>query len=451
MAAVSAQLTQGEQRTLIVGLGKTGLSIARFLRKRGIAFAVTDSRAHPPELDMLAAELPDAAVFVGGFDPRVFDAADEIVLSPGVSLSEPPIAAAVRRGVPVYGDIELFARNAHKPVLGITGSNGKSTVTTLVGEMLAAAKQRVAVGGNLGTPALDLLSAPEPDYYVLELSSFQLETVTSLNCAAAACLNVSPDHLDRYDSMGEYIAAKLRIYLGSGVVVVNRDDPELAALAWPQRDVRSFGCDEPAGQNFGLRAHGAETYLCKGDQLLMPVREVKIVGRHNIANALAALCLVDAMGIALSSALEVLRNFPGLPHRTQFVAEKHHVRWYNDSKGTNVGATLAALQGMPTKVVLLAGGLGKGQDFALLRPAVEEKARAVVVFGADAAQIEHALRGAVPVIHVKDMREAVSTAAECAQQGDSVLLSPACASFDMFKGYDHRGQVFVDEVRRLLA
>jgi len=451
MAAVSAQLTHSEQRTLIVGLGKTGLSVARFLRKQGIGFAVTDSRAHPPELDTLAAELPDAAVFVGGFEPRAFDAADEIILSPGVSLSEPLIAEAVGRGVPVYGDIELFARYARKPVLGITGSNGKSTVTTLVGEMLAAAKQRVAVGGNLGTPALDLLSGPEPDYYVLELSSFQLETVTSLHCAAAVCLNVSPDHLDRYDSMGEYIAAKLRVYLGSGVVVVNRDDPELAGLTWPQRDVRSFGCDAPAGENFGVRKHGTEAYLCKGDQLLMPAREVKIVGRHNTANALAALCLVDAVGVSLAPALEVLRNFPGLPHRTQFVAEKNRVRWYNDSKGTNVGATIAALQGMPTKVVLLAGGLGKGQDFALLRPAVEEKARAVIVFGADAVQIEQALRGVVSVIHVKDMREAVATAAGCAQEGDSVLLSPACASFDMFKGYDHRGQVFVDEVRRQLA
>lgn len=451
MATVSAQLTQSEQRTLIVGLGKTGLSVARFLRTQGIDFAVTDSRAHPPELDTLAAESPDAAVFVGGFEPRAFNAADEIILSPGVSLSEPLVADAVGRGVPVYGDIELFARFARKPVLGITGSNGKSTVTTLVGEMLAAAKRRVAVGGNLGTPALDLLSAAEPDYYVLELSSFQLETVTSLNCAAAVCLNVSPDHLDRYDSMGEYIAAKLRVYMGDGVIVVNREDPEFAELNWPEREVRSFGCDVPSGANFGVRTRGTEAYLCKGNDLLMPVREVKIVGRHNTANALAALCLVDAIGVPLTPALEVLRTFPGLPHRTQFVAEKNNVRWYNDSKGTNVGATIAALQGMPTKVVLLAGGQGKGQDFALLRPAVEEKARAVIVFGADAARIEQALRGSAPVIRVKDMREAVSTAAGCVQEGDSVLLSPACASFDMFKGYDHRGQVFVDEVRRRLA
>lgn len=451
MAAVNAQLANNDRRTLIVGLGKTGLSVARYLRRHGIDFAVIDSRAHPPELDALREEVPDAAVFVGDFDSRVFSAADEIILSPGVSIREPMVAAAVRRGVPVYGDIELFARSVRKPVVGITGSNGKSTVTTLIGEMLAAAKYRVAVGGNLGTPALDLLSAPEPDYYVLELSSFQLEMVESLNCVAAVCLNVSPDHLDRYDSMREYIAAKLRIYFGNGIVIINRDDPDLAALTWSQRDVRCFSYDAPSGKNFGLRARGGESFLCRGDEFLMPVSEVKIVGRHNTANALAALCLVDALGISLSPALQVLREFPGLPHRTQFVAEKDNVRWYNDSKGTNVGATIAALQGMPTKVVLLAGGLGKGQDFTLLRPAVEEKARAVIVFGADAKQIEHALRDVVPVMPVKDMREAVATAAGCAQRGDSVLLSPACASFDMFKGYDHRGQVFVDEVRRQLA
>lgn len=451
MVAVNAQLASDKRRMLIVGLGKTGLSVARYLRQRGIAFAVTDSRAHPPELDALREEVPDAAVFVGGFDVRAFSAADEIILSPGVSIREPMVAEALRRAVPVYGDVELFARAVRKPVLGITGSNGKSTVTTLIGEMLAAATYRVAVGGNLGTPALDLLSGPEPDYYVLELSSFQLETVASLNCTAAVCLNVSPDHLDRYDSMREYIAAKLRIYLGNGVVVINRDDPELAALPWSRRDVRSFGYDAPDGENFGLRARGGESFLCRGDEFLMPVRDVKIVGRHNTANAMAALCLMDALGASLAPALQVLRQFPGLPHRTQFVAEKDDVRWYNDSKGTNVGATIAALQGMPTKVVLLAGGLGKGQDFALLRSAVEEKARAVVVFGADAAQIEQALRGVVPVIRVKDMREAVTTAAGCAQRGDCVLLSPACASFDMFKGYDHRGQVFVDEVRRQLG
>jgi len=439
-----------QHRTLIVGLGKTGLSCARYLARQGVPVAITDSRLQPPELNALREEFPDIAMFVGGFDAAAFAAAEEIIVSPGVSVQEPLVAAAIARGVPVIGDIELFARVVTKPVVAITGSNGKSTVTQLVGDMIAAAQRHVAVGGNIGTPALDLLGQGAVDFYVLELSSFQLETTHSLNVAAAVCLNVTPDHLDRYHGMDEYRAAKLRIFRGDGVIIVNRDDALTNMYAPPKRDVRSFGLDAPTGNNFGLRTSGGVEWLAQGAKLLMPVSDVLIAGRHNTSNALAALCLGDAIGLPMDAMLMVLRRFPGLPHRTQFVAERDNIRWYNDSKGTNVGATQAALEGMPGKVVLIAGGLGKGQDFSVLRAAVAAKARAVCLIGKDASLIEQALTGVCPLVRCKDMREAVQQARLAAQSGDVVLLSPACSSFDMFTGYDHRGQVFTDEVLRTL-
>jgi UDP-N-acetylmuramoylalanine--D-glutamate ligase len=440
-----------KHRCLIVGLGKTGLSVARFLGGQGVPVAVTDSRAQPPELGTLRAEFPDMAVFVGGFDSTAFAAAEQIIVSPGISVKEPAIAAAAARGVPILGDIELFARCVRRPVIGITGSNGKSTVTTLVGKMAEAAQLAVAVGGNLGTPALELLRGESVDIYVLELSSFQLETTQTLNCAAAVCLNLSPDHMDRYADMAAYREAKLRVYRGDGVAVINRDDPLLNDLEFTDRTVRSFGLGAPSDEHLGLRTRGGEEWLCKGEALLMPASQVRMSGRHNIANALAALCLGEAIGLPVETMLEVLRQFPGLPHRTQFVAEKDGIAWYNDSKGTNVGATIAAINGMPGKVVLLAGGLGKGQDFSSLRRVVAQRARAVVLFGQDAPVIEAALGGVVPIKTATDMASAVVCARQLAQTGDSVLLSPACASFDMFTGYEHRGRVFIDEVGRMLA
>lgn len=439
-----------QHRTLIVGLGKTGLSCARYLARQGVPVAITDSRLQPPELNALREEFPDIAMFVGGFDAAAFAATEEIIISPGVSVQEPLVAAAIARGVPVIGDIELFARVVSKPVVAITGSNGKSTVTQLVGDMIAAAQRHVAVGGNIGTPALDLLSQGAVDFYVLELSSFQLETTHSLNVAAAVCLNVTPDHLDRYDGMDDYRAAKLRIFRGDGVIVVNRDDALTNMYAPPKRDVRSFGLDAADGNNFGLRINNGVEWLAQGERLLMPASDVLIAGRHNTSNALAALSLGDAIGLPMDAMLTVLRRFPGLPHRTQFVAERDNIRWYNDSKGTNVGATQAALEGMPGKVVLIAGGLGKGQDFSVLRAAVAAKARAVMLIGKDAPLIDQALTGVCPLVRCKDMREAVQQARLAAQSGDVVLLSPACSSFDMFAGYDHRGQVFTDEVLRTL-
>ncbi len=449
--AQTIQDTQAMGRTLIVGLGKTGLSCARFLAARGIGFAVTDSRAEPPGLAALRAEFPDAPLYLGGFAEAAFAQAEQLVVSPGVSLREPLIAAAMARGVEAIGDIELFARHARAPVIAITGANGKSTVTTLVGLMAEAAGRDVRVGGNIGTPALELIQGREPDLYVLELSSFQLETTHSLNAAAAVVLNVMPDHMDRYPGVEDYAAAKRRVYRGDGVMVLNADDPLVRAMAEPDRKQVFFSLGEPAPGHYGLRETAHGVWLARGDGCLLIVSELRIAGRHNAANALAALALGEAVGLPMTAMLRALREFEGLPHRTQWVAERDGIRWYDDSKGTNVGATLAALQGMTGKVVLLAGGDGKGADFTPLRAACAQKARAVVLIGRDAPLIEAALGGVVPVVRATDMDDAVAQARALARPGDSVLLSPACASFDMFTGYEHRGRVFTEAVRRLLA
>jgi UDP-N-acetylmuramoylalanine--D-glutamate ligase len=444
-------------RTLIVGLGKTGLSCARFLAPRGVPLAVTDSRAAPPALAALRDELPDVAVFVGGFNEAAFAAAEQFVVSPGISLNEPVIARARRRGVPVVGDIELFARAADAPIIAITGSNGKSTVTTLVGEMARCAGLKAAVGGNLGTPALDLLMDPEgpPDLYVIEVSSFQLDTTENLGAAAAVVLNVSPDHMDRYPDLETYCASKQRVYRGAGVKVINADDPLVAEMGRGDPRALRFTLGEPGPGELGLMIEGGEEWLAFGSRLLLPAREVRIAGRHNLANALAAMALSHAMRLPWEAMCEALRRFPGLPHRCEWVAERDGVTWYNDSKGTNVGATVAAMQGMLGRLVLIAGGDGKGADFKPLGPVVAQKARAVVLIGRDARiiekSIEQAIAGAAPVVHAKDMLEAVDRARELAQPGDSVLLSPACASFDMFKNFEHRGRVFVSAVRAKLG
>ncbi len=436
---------------LIVGLGKTGLSCARYLAARGEQFAVVDSRDQPPGLQDLRAIYPEVEVLSGGFDPMAFVRADRIILSPGVSLHEAPIAASQARGVEIIGDIELFARAVTAPVVAISGSNGKSTVTTLMGEMARAAGRDVRVGGNLGTPALDLLSDREPDLYVLELSSFQLETTHSLNAAAAVVLNLSSDHMDRYRDMEEYAAAKQRIYRGDGVMVLNADDALVMAMQQARRRCVCFGLEAHSEGDYGLITRNGQAWLARGADVLMALSELRIKGLHNAANALACLALGEAVGLPMSTMLDALRLFTGLAHRTQWVAERDGVTWYDDSKGTNVGATLAALHGMPGKVVLIAGGLGKGQDFTPLRAAAQAKSRAVVLLGKDAASIEAALAGVVEVRRAETMEEAVRLAHALAQPGDTVLLSPACASFDMFKGYDHRGQVYCEAVRGLLV
>lgn len=438
-------------RTLIVGLGLTGLSCARYLTRRGVEVAMTDSRAKPPSLELIRSEMPDIPLFVGGFNESAFDRADQIVVSPGVSLAEPFMARAQARGVEVIGDIELFARAACVPVVAITGSNGKSTVTTLVGEMARHAGRNVLVGGNLGTPALDLLAEPVPDWYVLELSSFQLETTFSLHDHIATVLNVSPDHLDRYPGLDSYAAAKQRIFSAAALQVVNRDDAVAASLADGRAAQRGFTLQAPAGEDYGVRMRDQREWIVRGDAFLMPVSEVRMAGRHNLANALAALALGEGMGLERDAMLDTLRVFAGLPHRTQWVRERRGVVWYNDSKGTNVGATEAAIAGMAGPVVLIAGGEAKGQDFAPLARAMAARGRGAVLIGRDAHLIEQVLDGVVPVLNARTLEEAVVSAAEMAVPGDCVLLSPACASFDMFNGYAHRGDVFTAAVKELPA
>jgi UDP-N-acetylmuramoylalanine--D-glutamate ligase len=447
---------QTAPRTLIVGLGKTGLSCARYLRAQGVAAAVTDSRANPPGLEQLREDLPGLAVFAGGFQPEVFAAAERLVISPGVPLGEPLVQAALARGVPVVGDVELFAQAARAPVVAITGSNGKSTVTTLVGLMARLAGVKVAVGGNLGEPALDLLD-PNAELYVLELSSFQLETTASLRPRAATVLNLSPDHMDRYPDFEAYVAAKARVYHGAEVAVVNRDGGRAAGIPHNAKTELGFSLKAPAGpDDFGLVEQPDGTWLSRGERPFMPAADLGVAGRHNLANALAALALGSACGLPEAAMGEALRSFRGLPHRSVLVGERDGVRWYDDSKGTNPGATVAALEGLvapgsPGRVVLIAGGDGKGADFAPLGPAVERAARAVILIGRDAPLIEQVLGERIPLLQASDMAEAVRLAAAAAQPGDCVLLSPACASFDMFDNYEHRGRVFTEAVERWLA
>jgi len=451
--SVAAETMQNEfrsaPRTLVVGLGVTGLSCTRFLVCEGVEVAVTDSREQPPALDEMRRQLPGVALFVGGFDAGVFSRAERIIVSPGVSLQEPLLLEARQRGVEIIGDIELFARSVRAPVIAITGSNGKSTVTTLVGAMARQSGRDVRVGGNLGTPALDLITDVEPDLYVLELSSFQLETVHSLHCLAATVLNISPDHLDRHTGLKGYAAAKQHIYSRADVQLVNRDDALAAALVTPAGSLFSFGLDQPDGQNFGIEHAVDGDWIVSGNERWLPVAQVHLPGRHNLANILAALALGSIAGLDRQAMLQVLREFQGLPHRTQWVAERRGVSWYNDSKATNVGATLAAVQGFAEPLVLIAGGQGKGADFSRLAEGLAGSVKAVVLLGEAADEIEHLLAGKVPTVRAGSLTEAVGQAAHWAQAGESVLLSPACASFDMFDNYQQRGERFIQAVREL--
>lgn len=436
----------------VIGTGITGLSVARFLAAQQQAFVLLDTRATPPNLDKVQQEFPGIRIECGELNLHTLLACDEIIVSPGVAVATPAIEQAKNAGIPVIGDIELFVRYAKAPIVAITGSNAKSTVTTLVGEMAKAAGIKVAVGGNLGTPALELLD-DAIELYVMELSSFQLETVTKLNAKVATILNISADHLDRYDNMRAYILAKLRVYFGAEHIVVNRHDvlthPPFAAGIKPIY----FGGKADFG-GFGLVEENGEEYLAKNLTALIPARALKIRGRHNVDNALAALALGDAAGIPMDAMLTTLKNFGGLRHRCEFVASKHGVEFYNDSKGTNIGSTLAAVQGLarnPQQLIVILGGEGKGQDFTGLAPALAAINSQVVLIGRDANIIEQALTGATKITHASSMQDAVNKALQLAKSGDAVLLSPACASFDMFKNYEDRGDQFCAAVQELNA
>ncbi len=439
---------------VIVGLGETGIACASHFHALQIPVIVIDSRDHPPKLEEFKISYPDIPVYTGGFRQEVLRGAKTLVISPGIPKDHPDIIKAISPDTEVIGDIELFARIVTAPVVAITGSNGKSTVTTLVGEMAKAAGFSVGVGGNLGVPVLTLLKQ-EPELYVLELSSFQLETTYSLKPKVATVLNLSADHMDRYVSMEAYQAAKYRIFNNCERAVINRDDPLVSREIPTNIPVTSFGLDKPLADQFGLvKKDGASgVWLAKGEKLLLHLSQLKLFGLHNAANALAALALAESVSLSMDACLSVLQTFTGLPHRCEWVRKYQDVQWINDSKGTNVGATLAALQGLafdiPGKWVLIAGGLGKNADFTPLKALIEQHCRAVVLIGEAATELENLLKSTVPCNRATSMEDAVHRASLLARAGDGVLLSPACASWDMFKNFEARGDAFKAAVNAL--
>jgi UDP-N-acetylmuramoylalanine--D-glutamate ligase len=434
------------ERILIIGLGQTGLSCLRYCLQRGVSPVVMDTRARPPGAEQLPGQTER---HFGSLSLAPILAAELIIVSPGVALATPELQQALAAGIEVVGDIELFVRECTAPIVAITGSNGKSTVTTLVGEMAAEAGIRVGVGGNIGTPALDLLpqeSGQSPlELVVLELSSFQLETTPGLRACAATVLNITEDHLDRYDSLAHYRDTKLGIYTGAQLAVYNREDDQTR----PQKEQAavSFGLDQV---EYGRTEHDDELWLSRFGEPVLPVSALKILGAHNQLNALAAMALADQAGIAVDAQLRVLRRFGGLAHRCQFVAEKNSVRWVNDTKATNVGATLAAIAGIGEAVSgrlwLIAGGQGKGQDFGPLVPLLGGAVAGMVCFGQDSARL---LALADNTHEVATLDEAVAWCAGQARPGDWVLLAPACASLDMYPSYQKRGEHFIALVEAL--
>lgn len=440
---VAAQLIASSETRVVVGLGATGVSCARYLYRRGLPFSVIDTRAAPPGLEQLRNEMPEVAIYAGQYPLDVLTGASELIVSPGVAMDDALVRQAIDAGVTVRGDIDLFMREARAPVIGITGSNAKSTVTELVGAMAREAGLNTGVGGNLGTPALDLL-ADDRQLYVLELSSFQLERAGTLGLSVATVLNVTADHLDRHHNMPEYHRAKHRIFYGCKAAVLNRGDSLTIPLVPAEVLQVSWRMGEPELNGFGLRRVDGQEMLCHGFDPVMPVAALGMSGRHNVANALAALALGHCSALPMDAMVTVLREFRGLAHRCESLGERRGVRYVNDSKGTNVGATQAALEGLGGErdIVLIAGGLGKGADFSVLRAPVAEHCKAVVLIGEDAARFKAELADSAPVHLAQSMGEAVATAAALAGPGDSVLLSPACASFDMFSGYEARGDAF---------
>lgn len=450
-----------KKSVLVLGLGETGLSMVRWLSRQGAHLRVADSRIAPPDLGQVAGFVAAEQIFCGAFNDAIFDNIDLIAISPGVPVSEPHVAAAIARGIPVAGDIEFFAQylNAQPAtinprVLAITGSNGKTTVTSLVAHMCKACGYDAVAAGNISPAVLDVVmqrEANQPAVWVLELSSFQLETTRSLKSDVATVLNVSEDHLDRYNGMDDYAAAKQHILTGCRVQVLNRDDVRCMAMQNERCELASFGLTMPSAEHeYGIARDNDEIWLMQGGERLLNASELQLAGLHNVANALAALALCRAIDLPLPALLDALSSFKGLPHRVEKIAQIHGVSFYDDSKGTNVGATVAALQGLGCKTVLIAGGVGKDQDFSPLKPAAAEHARAVVLIGRDAGRIAAALHGCeVPLLHAADMGDAVRKAAKLALQGDAVMLSPACASFDMYRNYAHRAEAFISEVHKL--
>jgi len=438
---------QNTDKNLVVGLGATGLSIARYLKRSNAEAIFYDSREEPPGMDELDEIWPDADTRLG--DDTLPKSVKRVIASPGIADSHALIRKARKKKLEIVSDIELFSREAQKPFVAVTGSNGKSTVTTLLYHMCRADGRHVLAGGNLGEPALDLLDQDAPDIYVLELSSFQLQRTHNLPAEVALLLNVSPDHLDWHTDEAEYRAAKYRVFDDVDAAVINRSDEEAARKVTHCKRVVSFGLDAPGDEQFGIREENGEKYLAFGETLLLATRELALYGVHNQLNALAALAAGHLLGLDMAAMLQVLVEFPGLPHRMQFVARIGAVDYINDSKATNVAAAVASIESVDGMLVLIAGGLGKGGEFGELAGAIEGKLRGAVLIGTDAEKIAHALDTVMPVHFAESMESAVHMAATCAESDDTVLLAPACASFDQFDSYMARGDAFVEAVEAL--
>jgi UDP-N-acetylmuramoylalanine--D-glutamate ligase len=443
--------------SVIVGLGDTGLSVAKYLAAIGEPFRGVDTRQNPPGLSELRRLFPEMRIDLGALEDAALQDARQLIVSPGISLKTQAIAAARLAGVPVTGDIALFANAVSAPIIAVTGSNGKSTVVALVAAILRQAGINFGLGGNLDgvnfRPALELLQEPEKEMYVLELSSFQLETTAQLGAEVAIVLNISPDHMDRYVDVMEYRQAKQAIFNGCKQFVVNRDDDTSRPLADLGEPTIDFGLGEPGPAGIGITEREGQRFIVIGTETLLPVDALKIVGQHNLGNAMAAIALALAAGIDKDAIRTAVASFAGLPHRCQWVAEIEGVQFYNDSKGTNVGATIAAIEGLGARldgrIVLIAGGVGKGADFSVLAPVVQQWTRAVILIGQDAMQIASHIERTTSVIFADDMPSAVKLSLQLAQPGDAVLLSPACASFDMFDNFQHRGFTFMQLVESL--
>jgi len=429
---------------LVVGLGVTGFSVASYLLAHGYRCQVQDTRDIPPYLKQLKGLYPRVEVKRAPLDGELIDWADVLVVSPGMPVRQLEIARAAEQGKSIIGDIELFAQVVDKPVIAITGSNGKSTVTRLVGEMISADGKVAGVGGNIGTAALDLLSTPV-DYYVLELSSYQLETTQSLKPEVATVLNLSEDHLDRYHGYADYIQAKLHIYDDATTCVSNYDD---RLTRYDSSDIL-FSLNPEADADFGL-VHDDVICLAHRGESWIRVDELKVSGQHNWANCLAAMALADAIGVSRQAIVEALRTFAGIPHRSQWIAQSGGVDWINDSKATNVGAARASIEGRDRPVILIAGGQSKNADMSVLYQVLEQHVKLVLLMGEDADRMERAWLGSTHIERVDSMKCAVARAYAHARNGDCVLLAPACASFDMYQNFEMRGEDFVQNLRGLI-
>jgi UDP-N-acetylmuramoylalanine--D-glutamate ligase len=446
-----------DRLTVIVGLGDTGLSCVKYFASMGEKVKVVDSRDEPPGLAALIEMYPDVECELGDFNLETFVTAKQLVISPGISIRSVEIEAAKEAGVAITGDIDIFSKQVAAPIIAVTGSNGKSTVVAMLADIVTKAGKNFGLGGNLDgdnfKPALDLLAEGEKDLYLLELSSFQLETTQNLGAAVATILNLSADHMDRYEGIDDYQRAKQRIFTGCKQVVINRDDKESYPLIESDAAIWDFGFGRASVNGLGLLEEGGDLYLAYQLEKIVSVNELKVFGQHNISNVLAAVALAMAIDIDMNAIKAAITEFSGLPHRCQWVANIDGVDFYNDSKGTNVGATVAAIEGLGEHIsghiVLIAGGIAKGADFAALVPAMNKWGKAVILIGQDAAEMASYFDTEIQTYFANDMPDATRVALQQSATGDAVLLSPACASFDMFENFQHRGFAFMESVETL--